>query len=160
MKKNIATLLIIVIAGFSTVQAQPKQLLNFGELLSAVKAGSQVKMVFHYAKCELIADNEKQEKVPDAIGGMSLDVFEYFAPNSVKNKEAFLVASESKLIQNPKGDDYVYNYVKVRLNADGKVKISARYLNPENYKVQMDENFFGLINDGANDGGIYLYVNE
>ncbi|NTW25276.1 MAG: hypothetical protein HGA37_11280 [Lentimicrobium sp.] len=160
MKRIIVTVLLMVMAGFTTLMAQPRQLLNFGELLTAVKAGGQVKMVFHYAKCELIADNEKQEKVPDAIGGMSLDVFEYFAPNSVKNKEAFLVASESKLIQNPKGDDYVYNYVKVRLNADGKVKISARYLNPENYKVQMDENFFGLINDGENDGGIYLYVNE
>ncbi len=160
MKRILSTLLILFINGYTLLYAQPKQLNSFEELLKAVKTGSEVKLVFHYAKCELIADNEKQEKVPDAIGGMSLDVFEYFAPNSVKNKDAFLVASESKLIQNPKGDDYVYNYVKVRLNADGKVKITARYLNPENFKVQMDENFFGFINDGKNDGGIFLYVNE
>jgi hypothetical protein len=160
MKRIFACLVLLLLSMFSTLYAQPKQLKSFEELLNAVKAGGEVKLVFYYAKCELIADNEKQEKVPDAIGGMSLDVFEYFAPNSVRNKEAFLVASESKLIQNPKGDDYVYNYVKVRLNSDGKVKITARYLNPDNFKVQMDENFFGTINDGGNDGGIFLYVNE
>ncbi|MBK6965668.1 MAG: hypothetical protein IPH20_17520 [Bacteroidales bacterium] len=160
MKRTFISLILLFLSVFSTLYAQPRQLKSFDELLNAVKAGGEVKLVFHYAKCELIADNEKQEKVPDAIGGMSLDVFEYFAPNSVKNKEAFLVASESKLIQNPKGDDYVYNYVKVRLSADGKVKITARYLNPESFKVQMDENFFGTINDGENEGGIFLYVNE
>ncbi len=160
MKRSFAVLVVLIFGTFSELYAQPRQLKSFDELLKAITAGSEVKLVFHYAKCELIADNEKQEKVPDAIGGMSLTVFEYFAPNSVKNKEAFLVASESKLIQNPKGDDYVYNYVKVRLNADGKVKITARYLNPQSYKVQMDENFFGTINDGGNDGGIFLYVNE
>ena len=160
MKKVLFILLALFLDGVTMLYAQPRQLNSFDELLSAVKTGSEVRMVFHYLKCELIADNEKQEKIPDAVGGMSLDVFEYFAPNSVRNKDAFLVASESKLIQNPKGDDYVYNYVKVRLNADGKVKITARYLNPENFKVLMDENFFGTINDGKNDGGIFLYVNE
>ncbi len=160
MKKIFIFFLAIFLSGFSFTMAQSRQLKNFDELLTAVKAGSHVKMVFHYKKCELISDNEKQEKVPDAIGGMSLDVFEYFAENSVRNKLAFLVASETKLIQNPMGDDYVYNYVKVKLYADNQVKISARYLNPENYKVEMDENFFGAINDGKNDGGIFLFVNE
>ena len=160
MRKIITTSLILMLTGFAAVVAQPRQLNSFDELLKAVKTGSHVKMVFYYAKCELISDNEMQEKVPDAIGGMSLDVFEYFAQNSVRNKEAFLVASESKLIQNPKGDDYVYNYVKVKLSENGKVKISARYLNAQTMNVQMDENFFGEINDGKNDGGIFLFVND
>lgn len=160
MKRVLTAAFLFFVAGLAGLYAQPRQLNNFEELLAAVKAGNHVSMVFYYAKCELISDNEKQEKVPDAVGGMKLDVFEYFAPNSIKNKEAFLVASETKLIQNPKGEDYVYNYVKVRINADNKVKITARYLNAENYKVQMDENFFGTINDGKNDGGIFLYVNE
>jgi len=160
MKRAIVTVLMLIIGGMTGVSAQPRQLNNFDELVTLLKSGNRVSMVFYYAKCELISDNEKQEKVPDAIGGMKLDVFEYFAPNAVKNKEAFLVASESKLIQNPKGEDYVYNYVKVRFNADNKVKITARYINPGSFKVQMDENFFGIINDGKNDGGIFLYLDE
>ncbi|MFH1120568.1 MAG: VirK family protein [Bacteroidota bacterium] len=159
--KPVFITLVALLSGLSTALiAQTKQINSFDELITAVKCGGQVRMVIHYSKCELIADNEKQEKVPDAIGGMTLDIFEYFAPNSVKNKEAFLVASESKLIQNPKGEDYVFNYVKVRLNADGKVKITARYLKPETFKVLMDENFFGFINDGKNEGGVFLYINE
>ena len=160
MKLALAVFLLNFMVGITGLQAQPRQLNNFEELLTAIKGGNHVSMIFYYAKCELISDNEKQEKVPDAIGGMKLDVFEYFAPNSIKNKEAFLVASESKLIQNPKGEDYVYNYVKVRISADNKVKITARYINPESFKVQMDENFFGTINDSKNDGGIFLYINE
>lgn len=160
MKSAIITLLLLTTFGMTSLVAQPKQLNNFDELMNALKSGNQINMVFYYAKCELISDNEKQEKIPDAVGGMKLDVFEYFAPNAVKNKEAFLVASESKLIQNPKGEDYVYNYVKVKIIADNKVKITARYVNPVNFKVQMDENFFGTINDGKNDGGIFLYIDE
>jgi hypothetical protein len=160
MKSAIITLLLLTTVGMTGLVAQPRQLNNFDELMNALKSGNHINMVFYYAKCELISDNEKQEKIPDAVGGMKLDVFEYFAPNAVKNKEAFLVASESKLIQNPKGEDYVYNYVKVKIIADNKVKITARYVNPVNFKVQMDENFFGTINDGKNDGGIFLYINE
>lgn len=160
MKLMITSLLLIFLGIAPEAKSQPRQLHNFEALMEALKSGNQVKLVFHYAKCELISDNEKQEKIPDAIGGMTLDVFEYFAQNSTRNKEAFVVASESKLIQNPKGEDYVYNYVKVRIDENNKVKITARYLNPENFKVQMDENFFGTINDGKNEGGIFLYVND
>lgn len=160
MKKLLAFALIFFLAGISGLSAQPRQILNFDELLNAVKEGHHVNLVFHYAKCELISDNEKKEKVPDAIGGMPLDVFEYFAPNSIHNKLGFLVASESKLIENPLGEDYVYNYVKVKIDSDGKVKISARYLNPLTMKVEMDENFFGSVNDGKNDAGVFLFIDE
>jgi len=158
--KNILLVLSILILAHFSADAQTRQLYSFEELMQAVKSGTPVRMVFQYARCELISDNEKQDKIPDAIGGMPLDVFEYFAPNAVRNKEAFIVASENRLIENPKGDGYVYNYVKVKIMADNSVKISARYLNPVTLAEQMDENFFGRINDGKNEGGILLYANE
>jgi len=112
----------------------------------------------HYAKCQLISDNEIEDKVPDAIGGMTIDVYEYFEKGAVRNDQAFVVFSESKLIQYPKGEGYVYNYVKVKITADNKVKITAEYLNPVNFSVMMTENFFTSINDGKNEGGVFLFV--
>lgn len=149
-------IIITLLSFVSATRAQ--QLTSLDELMNALKSGKQVTAVMHYVKFKLISDNQEQDKVPDAIGGMDLDTWEYFAPNAVKNKEAFVVFSESKLIQNPKGDGYVYNYVKLRIDALNKVKVSARYLDSKTHEVNMDENFFGLINDGKNDGGLFLYV--
>lgn len=131
---------------------------NFTELMDHLKTGKEVKMVVHYKKCQLISDNEITEKIPDAIGGLSIDVYEYFAPNSVRNDKAFVVFSENKLIEYPKGEGYVYNYVKVKVSEDNKVKITARYIDPKTMVDVMDENFFGEINDGANEAGVYFYA--
>lgn len=131
---------------------------DFTQLMDNLKSGNDVKMVVHYKKCQLISDNEITEKIPDAIGGLSVDVFEYFAPNSVKNDKAFVVFSENKLIQYPKGDGYVYNYVKVKVSEDNKVKITARYIDPKTMEEVMDENFFGEINNGSNEAGVYFYA--
>lgn len=139
------------------VGAAHPQITSFDDLMKTLNAGGHVRVVFHYAKCTLISDNENQEKVPDAIGGMDISTYEYFAPNSVKNKEAFVVFSENKLIEYPKGDGYVYNYVKVKIGPDNKVKITARYLDAITKEEKMDENFFGQINDGKNDGGVFIY---
>ncbi len=134
------------------------QLKSFDELMAALKAGKQVRMVVYYGKCKQISDNEEKEKAPDAVGGLTLDVFEYFAPNAVKNKQAFVVASASKLIENPKGEGFVYNYVKIKVTEDNKVKITAKYVDVKTYNENMDENFFGDINDGKNDKQVYFYT--
>jgi len=150
--------LIVILLMASAAQAQ--QLTSFDELMVALKSGKQVSAVMQYARFKLISDNQEQDKVPDAIGGMDLSTWEHFAVESVKNKEAFVVFSESKLIQNPKGDGYVYNYVKLRIDALNKVKVTARYLDPKTFDVKMDENFFGTVNDGKNEGGLFLYVRK
>lgn len=137
-----------------------QQVYSFDELMNALKSGKKAHAVFQYAKCKLISDNEEQEKSPDAIGGMDLDTWEYFAANAVKNKEAFVVFSENKLIKNPKGDGFVYNYVKVKITPDNKVRITAQYVDATSLVVKMDENFFGVIHDGKNEGGISLFVSE
>ena len=146
--------LLFASAGYS------QQITSFDQLMDALKTGKQVNAVMQYAKFKLISDNEDQEKVPDAIGGMDLSTWEHFAANAVHNKEAFVVFSESKLIQNPKGDGYVYNYVKLRIESTNKVKVTARYLDPKTFEEKMDENFFGTVNDGKNDGGLFLYIKK
>ena len=156
MKRVILVFSLIVMAALQAAAVHP-QITSFDELMKTLNEGGHVRVVFHYAKCTLISDNENQEKVPDAIGGMEISTYEYFAPNSVKNKEAFVVFSENKLIEYPKGDGYVYNYVKVKIETNNKVKITARYLDARLMEVKMDENFFGQINDGKNDGAVFLY---
>jgi hypothetical protein len=157
--KKIALLISSLLCAGSMIFGQ-KQLNSFEELMTALNSGKQVKMVMHYAKCQLISDNEIGEKVPEAIGGMTIDVYEYFEKGAVRNDQAFVVFSESKLIQYPKGDGYVYNYVKVNITADNKVKITAEYLNPVNYCVMMTENFFTSVNDSINDGGVTVFATE
>jgi hypothetical protein len=155
VKKIVICLLLIW-----PVLAHSQQIFTFEELMSQLKAGKKVTAVFQYTKFKLISDNEEQEKIPDAIGGMELSTWEYFAPNAIKNKEAFVVFSENKLIRNPKGEGYVFNYVKVKISADQKVKVTAQYLDANTYHVNMDENFFGYLNDGKNEGGLSLYLAE
>jgi hypothetical protein len=155
MKKVV--LFLVAILFISTSIFAQKQLKNFEELMTSLKAGKQVRMVVYYKKCKLISDNEEKEKVPDAIGGMNLGVYEYFEKEAVKNKLAFVVASESKLIENPKGDGFVYNYVKIKVYEDNKVKITAQYVDVKTFEQKMDENFFGEINDEKNDKAVYFY---
>ena len=130
---------------------------GFNELMQALQSGKYVKMVVEYKKCQLISDNEISEKVPDAVGGMTIDTWEFFAKGAVRNDKAFVAFSASHLIQYPKGEGYVYNYVKVKVSEDNKVKITARYVDPKSFENLMDENFFCEINDGKNGAGIFFY---
>jgi len=154
------TLLFLTLGLFLTVAAQSQQLKSYDELMDALKAGKQVNAVMQYSKFKLISDNEEKEKVPDAIGGMDLSTWEQFAVQAAHNTEAFIVFSESKLIQYPKGDGYVYNYVKLRIEATNKVKVTARYVDAKTFEEKMDENFFGTVNDGENNGGLFLYIKK
>ena len=52
------------------------------------------------------------------------------------------------------------DYVKVRITSDNKVKITAEYLDPVNFSVKMDESFYGIVNDGVNDGGLTLFISQ
>lgn len=137
-----------------------KQLKSFDEILNSLKAGKNVTCVFFYEKCQLITDNQIKDKSPEAIGGFKIDAWEYFAANSVRNKNAFVSFSKTVLIENPlESGKYVYNYVKVKIETDGKVRIIARYIDAKNYEIIMDESFYTTINDGKNDSGAFFYEN-
>lgn len=127
---------------------------SFDRLMEVLTAGGQVRAVFHYARCRLVMDGDTIQ-APEAIGGMDLANFEYFAPRSVGNEMAFVSSSQTALIARRKG--HVYNYVKLKLYQDGRAEITARYLEPPKMKVRMNELFLGRLDDGLNQGGVSLF---
>jgi len=139
------------------ISAQENKINNFNSLMEILNKGANVKVVIHYAKCKLIIDSVETD-APDAIGGMSLSTFEYFAPMSINNPKAFLTSSETVLITHRKRG-FVYNYVKIKIFEDNTVEIVAKYLLPNTLEVVMDEIFYSEINDGNNNKGVFLYAN-
>jgi hypothetical protein len=129
----------------------PEQLKDFGALMEALEAGRTVRAVFYYGKCELSG-----AAGPDAIGGMEVGTYEYFAPGVVGNAKAYLATSENKLIHMQSGK--VYNYVKARLEDGGSVTITAQYLDPTTFAVKMDEKFACEIDDGSKTAGVRLFA--
>lgn len=144
MKRIYAALLFIFIA--AAAEAQTIRLNSFEQLMHALESGEEVRAVIHYSKCRLLIDGV-ETTAPDAIGGMSLGVFEYFAKMSIRNEKAFVAASESVLISHPVYG-YVLNYAKLRIYEDDSAEIIVRYLDPVNYEVKMDETFYTGINSG------------
>lgn len=146
-------LLIIVILLSVIISLSAKQIKNFDELLSALRQGEDASLVIEYGNCKLISDNE-ESIAPNAIGGMPIDVWEYFAPMAIGNPQAFIVCSQTKLI-NLNG--FVYNYVKLKISADNTVVLTAQYVLPDSFELDMNEKFFTTINDGKNDGAAFFY---
>ncbi|HSA05395.1 MAG TPA: VirK family protein [Tenuifilaceae bacterium] len=156
MKKTFFFLALALIS--LNLFAQQKSLKNFDELMTALNGGEQVRVIIHYGKCTLISDNEIEDKSPDAIGGMTIDTYEYFAPKAVRgNENAFVVFSENKLIMNPKGKGFVYNYGKFRIESTGKVKVTVMYIDPNTQEEMMSENFFTTFGESKTEQAIFFY---
>jgi len=146
---------VLILIPFS-IFAQTQQLKDFNQLFNSLKSGETVRAIIHYELCRLVIDG-KEEVAPNAIGGMDLNTFEYFAKGSVRIDNAFISVSETVLISHPRYG-YVLNYVKLRIYEDDNVEIVARYLDPKTYEVKMDETFYTRINNGNNSGALFLYV--
>ena len=157
---RIPSLLIFILLIFQFSRAETTQITNFDELMAVLKKGKIVRVIIDYGKCQLISDNEIQERSPNAIGGMTMETFEYFAKNALGRNQPFVVSSENKLIANPKGEGYVYNYGKVRVDKDSKVKITVRYIDPKTYQNKMDESFYTEMNNGKNGGAASFYYSK
>ena len=155
MKKTAMGILMAALS-ISGAAAWGESLRTFGSLCAALREGGRVRAVFEYKVMTLTIDGKVEAKVPDAVGGMELGAFEYFAAGAVGNAEAFLSASQAVLIRHPRYG-VVLNYVKVSVTASNKVKILAQYMDPRTYKVRMDETFTTTIADGANGGGAFFY---
>ena len=152
MKKIVVIIILLILSAI--LAAATDQINDFNQLMEYLKKGEQVRVVIHYGDCKLIAGNE-EKSAPDAIGGMIIDTFEYFAPYSIGNEKAFLVFSQSNLINY---GGFIYNYVKFKIYDDNSVKITAQYTDPTNFELEMDENFFSNINNGENEGAVYFYL--
>ena len=153
--KKLSVLLFLCAASIVGASAQTKIIKNFDQLMFALRTGSEVRAVIYYSRCKLIVDSV-ETKAPDAVGGMVLNTFEFFAPNAVKNAKAFVTSSQTILISHPR-QGHVYNYVKMRIYEDNSVEINAKYLNPTTYQVVMDETFYGVISAGDDGNGVCLY---
>jgi hypothetical protein len=136
--------------------AQTTLIPDFGGLMEALNSGEEVRVVIQYNQCHW-QDSFDLSPIPNASAGLLIDTWEYFAKGAVRNKNAFVVFSSSKLIQNPTGKGFVYNYGKVRINEDNTVEITSKYIHPKTFKVLMDEVFAGKLHDGKNDEGISLF---
>jgi hypothetical protein len=149
----IALLLVSVCTYSETVQLK-----NFTEVLDALTRGEKVTAVLHYADCKLTADG-KEAKSPDAIGGMPMLPYEYFAAGVI-TKKAFISSSQTVMIYLAGFNGFVYNYVKVRVYDDNTVNITAKYVTIDKMETKMDETFEGEINDGSNGKGVYFYIQK
>lgn len=157
MKKAFLLFFVLLsMSGFSQTQLK-----NFDEVLSALKEGKDMKTVIYYGKCKLFSEGKEQEESPDAIGGMPVAAYEYFDSSVFKGKRpSFLAFSETVLISH-KFYGYVYNYVKVKVVADGTVEITSQYLKPRRFssrfKVVMDETFKTKIDSGTGSDGVVFF---
>ena len=156
MKKIVGILSFIMVLA-SCVNSQPKQLTNFVQIIDALKSGYRVNAVIHYKDCMLVSDGDTL-KAPDAIGGMDILPYEYFAAGVIGKNIAFISTSETVMIYLKGFGGYLNNYVKLRVYEDNRVEITAQYLTIDKQEVKMDETFYGEINDGTNGKAIYFFA--
>ena len=140
----------------TVILAQPQRLTTFDQMMTALKSGREVRVVVEYAKTTLLIDG-KEERAPEAIGGMKLDAWEYFAKGVIRNDKAYVACSHTVLIAHPRYG-HVYNYVRFRIYEDNSVEITARYLTTDKYEVVMDEIFRGKITNGKDKEGVALFA--
>ena len=154
--KKVLVILSFILLWAAGANSQPKQLTNFVQILDALKSGYRVNAVIHYKDCMLVSEGDTL-KAPDAIGGMDVMPYEYFAAGVIGKNIAFISSSETVMIYLKGFGGYLYNYVKLRIYEDNKVEITARYLTIDKQEVKMDEMFYGEINDGSNGKAVYFY---
>ena len=157
MKRFARMVFILFVAICPYVSADAVLLNDFAEIFKALESGNRVKAVFHYKNCRLTIDGEDVEKVPDAVGGLAIDTFEYFGPGAVGNEMGYIASSHTVLIHHPR-HGYVLNYVKVNIYEDNNAKIIAKYVTPDTYETRMDEVFSTQIHNGKNAGGARFYL--
>jgi hypothetical protein len=134
------------------------RLKSYQDLMKVLMEGKSVRVAVDYKKTQLFYDG-KEEKAPDAQGGMVIGSWENFAKGVVRNDKAYLAFSETHLISHPK-HGYVHNYVRFRVYEDGNVEITARYLKTGTYEVVMDEIFRGKISGGKDDLGVSFFATK
>ena len=155
-RRMLAAAVALVLVAAGRAEAQPKPLKTAAEILAALSSGGQVRAVLHYKDMALVDEKGEAQKSPDAIGGMDLGTYEYFAAGAVGNKEGYIAAAHTQLIRHPRYG-YVLNYVKLSVYDSGTVKIVAQYLSPTTYEVKMDETFT-TVADGTTKGAAVFFV--
>ena len=151
MLKTGAAALLILIAAAGPASAQPRTLQSAAEILSALKAGGQVRVVLHFKDMKLVNDKGEPEKSPDVFSAMVLEPYEYFAAGSIGNPVGYLASSHAQLIRHARYG-YIYDYVKVSVYDNNQVKILVQYLSPTTFELKMEETFTTDIATGQTGG--------
>ena len=155
MKKTLLLFCVSLLA-FSLLSAKKVQITTFNDLMKALNNGEHVRVIIHYGKSMLEREEGVREPGPEAIGGMSIETYEYFAAGLIR-KKASVVFSESSFIQSPFRDGYVYNYVRFRIFEDNSVQVTAQYIDVKTFEVKMNQNYYTEINNRKNNGGLFLF---
>lgn len=161
MFRNYLLLVVLTteLIGSTAAGAATRPLHSFTAILSALEKGEVVRTVFHFKRCSMQRDGEVHPQGPNAIGAIPIEAFEYFAPGTFGSKNGLLVFSKSVLIGHPRYG-FVTNYGRVRVTGDGKVEITAQFLDTKTNDVKMDEIFRTTIDDGSGTAGASFFVLE
>ena len=119
----------------------PELLTSLDSIMEALRSGRTVRVNMDYGACLLDG-----EPGPAAVGGMDITAWEWFDVGSVGNDQAYVSFSKSSLILFY--DVHYYDYVKVRVYADGAVQAIAEYLDPTTFEVEMYEEFECVLDQG------------
>ncbi len=128
--------------------------------MESLRSGEEIRAVIHYAKCGREHPQNKPDTIPDIIASMQITTWEYFSRNSIRNSHAFVVFSDSRLIENPIGKGFVFNYGKMRISDNDSVMVYARYLHPRSHRSMMYQRYRCRIDNGTGIHGISLYKNH
>jgi len=134
--------------------AATRPLRSYERLRAALLRGEPVRLVIDYGRCALTVDGESAP-APSAIGVLAIEACELFAAGSIGNAQEYLAFSHTTLIHRR---DFVYNYVKFRVYADGAVSARAMDVTPGDFQVTMDEEFTTHIDDGKGGGAAAFYI--
>ena len=148
------SIIMLLLIGYSAYAQE--QINDFNGLMDALKSGKEVRVVIDYSKCKLLVEGKESESV-DAIGGMTINSFEYFAVGTVRNEKAYVTFSETVLI-NHGFYGIVYNYAKLRVYEDQSVEVIAQYIDPISFELKMDEKFTTIISNNDNEGALFLFA--
>lgn len=116
---------------------------RYESLLRSVESGKSVRIFVDYSLTKLVVEG-KDEPAPKAKGGFMIGNWEWFDVGVVRNKLAYIAASETSIVVHP-SYGAVHNYVKFRFYSDGTVTINARYLKPGDLTTVMDETFTATL---------------
>ncbi len=116
-------------AAAACTPAQPANLRisTYTELMTALESGARVRAIIAYSKCQLDG-----KPGPDALGGLSLDTFERFAPKLIGNPKALVASSENHLIR--LGADFVFNYARLSVISDKHGNRRCAVLEPDDLR--------------------------
>lgn len=153
-----ATPLVLGLAFASSLGSGPERLDTLDRLMSALRAGAGVRIVIDYSRTVLVSedDPEKERRGPAAIGGMTVSNFEWFDRGVVRNPRAYVALSETHLIAHP-SYGHVFNYVRLRIDEEGGVEITAQYLRPTSFEVVMNETFRGRLAGEGKEGAVSVF---